>query len=214
MLRFILAALLLLGITGVVQADDAAAAAAAKMRDALRNTMLQLRTIQAERDALQVEKTTLEQEKKDLTEKLAAALKQLVADKDASDKTIAELKDKTALQANDLMEVRATLEKWKVSHTEAVNVAKAKDEARATLAGQALELKRKVADQQRRNWSMYEVGKEILSRYEKFGLGTAITAREPFVGTMRVKLENLVQDYGDKLAEQRIKPDAPARAGR
>jgi hypothetical protein len=49
------------------------------------------------------------------------------------------------------------------------------------------------------------LGKEILERYEKFGLGTALTAREPFVGTTRVRLQNLVQEYSDKLSEQRIK---------
>jgi hypothetical protein len=53
---------------------------------------------------------------------------------------------------------------------------------------------------------MYRIGSEILKRYEGFGLGTAIAAREPFVGSMRVKLQNLVQDYADKLAEQKIKP--------
>jgi len=186
--------------------------AVAKMRDTLRNNMLQLRTIQGERDALQAEKATLEQEKKDLTAKLATTTKQLATDKDEADKAIAELKEKSAQQAAELTEVRASLEKWKASHKEVTEVAKSKEEARAALAGQNIELKRKVADQQRRNLAMFQAGKEILSRYEKFGLGTAITAREPFIGTMRVKLENLVQDYSDKLDEQRIKPEAPVRA--
>jgi hypothetical protein len=53
---------------------------------------------------------------------------------------------------------------------------------------------------------MFKVGSEILTRFEKFGLGTAITAREPFIGLTRVKLQNLMQDYADKLADQKIKP--------
>ena len=52
----------------------------------------------------------------------------------------------------------------------------------------------------------YKTGSEILSRYENFGLGEAIVAREPFVGITRVKLQNLIQEYGDKLADQKIKP--------
>ena len=36
--------------------------------------------------------------------------------------------------------------------------------------------------------------------------GEALTAREPFVGVTRVKFENLIQDYQDKLADQKIKP--------
>ena len=65
-------------------------------------------------------------------------------------------------------------------------------------------LPRKGDDQQRKNRAMYQLGLEILKRYEHFGLGDAITAREPFVGTTRVKFENLIQDYGDKLAAQKI----------
>jgi len=65
---------------------------------------------------------------------------------------------------------------------------------------------RKTADQQRRNEAMYKLGREVLDRYERFGLGDALTAREPFVGLTRVKFENLIQDYADKLTDQKIKP--------
>ena len=60
-------------------------------------------------------------------------------------------------------------------------------------------------DQRVRNITMYEVGLEIIDRYEKFGLGDAILAREPFVGTTRVKFQNLIQNDQDKLADQKIK---------
>lgn len=183
-------------------------AAEAKLRESLRNTMLQLRTIQGERDTLAAEKAQLEQDKTAAIEKAETLGKQIVADKDASDKAIVSLTDKTALQSARIAELEQSLEKWKASQKEAVELAKAKESARAALNTQAIELKRKVADQQVRNRKMYEAGQEILSRYEKFGLGTAITAREPFVGTMRVKLENLMQDYSDKLDAQRIKPEA------
>jgi hypothetical protein len=51
---------------------------------------------------------------------------------------------------------------------------------------------------------MYELGMEILDRYEKFGLGEALTAKEPFTGITRTKFETLVQDYEDKLVDQTI----------
>ncbi len=57
---------------------------------------------------------------------------------------------------------------------------------------------------------MYKIGTEVLTRYENFGLGTALTAREPFTGSTRVRMQNLAQDLGDKLADQRIKPEPPA----
>jgi hypothetical protein len=58
---------------------------------------------------------------------------------------------------------------------------------------------------------MYQAGMEILDRYEKFGLGDAILAREPFTATQRVKFQNLVQDLSDKLTDARSLTDAPKK---
>jgi hypothetical protein len=54
---------------------------------------------------------------------------------------------------------------------------------------------------------MYRLGNEVLDRYAQFGLGTALAAREPFVGITKVKFQNLVQDYQNKLTDQTIRPD-------
>jgi len=185
--------------------------AEAKLREALRNTTLQLRTVQGERDALQAEKTQLEQEKQAATVKAEALAKETAAERQATTEKIASFEQKTASQELEIARLNESLAKWKASQQEAVALAGKKEAERARLAQQAIELQRKVTDQQSRNLAMYKVGREILARYESFGLGTALTAREPFVGTMRVKLENLVQDMQDQLAAQRIKPDAPPK---
>ena len=65
--------------------------------------------------------------------------------------------------------------------------------------------RRKVDDREAKNYELFKLANEILTRYEKFGLGEALTAREPFTGLTRVKLENLVQDYQDTLSQQRSK---------
>ncbi|MBK8092089.1 MAG: hypothetical protein IPK32_08925 [Verrucomicrobiaceae bacterium] len=53
----------------------------------------------------------------------------------------------------------------------------------------------------------------MLSKYQGFSLGTALTAREPFTKNTRVKLENYIQDYGDRLEDNRVQPDdAPKKA--
>ena len=57
---------------------------------------------------------------------------------------------------------------------------------------------------------MFRLGNEVLDRYAQFGLGTAISAREPFVGITKVKFQNLVQDYQNKLTDQTIRHDAPS----
>ncbi len=179
-------------------------AAVAKMRDILKATMLQQRAAETARDAAVAAQAEAETKSKTLTEQVAAQGKQLAADKDANDKKIAALETKLAEREAELAQYKAALEKLKVAEKKAAELAATKEVQREKLAGETIVLQRKVADQQVRNLAMFKLGKEILARYEKFGLGDALTAREPFIGITRVKFENLIQDFGDKLNEQRI----------
>ena len=67
-------------------------------------------------------------------------------------------------------------------------------------------------DLETKNTNLFQIGSEILTRYEKFGLGEALAAKEPFVGTTRVKLENQVQGYEDKLLNQKSTPQTGGQA--
>ena len=180
--------------------------AEAKLREGLRNTMLQLRTMQAERDQLMVEKTALEAEKKEVTEKLEALTKQAAANQDTAQKSIAALEAKVGVRETEAAQLTASLEKWQASQKQAAALAAKKESERATAAARVIELDRQVADQQRKNSEMFKIGNEVLHRYEKFVLGDALVAREPFTGIARVKFQTLVQDFQDQLTDQRIKP--------
>ena len=186
-------------------------AADAKLRESLRATMLQLRNAEAERANLQAAQAELEAKNKALTEQLETLTKQAAANQATADKAIAELKGKVDERDREIGELRVSLDKWKTDHQKITAYAQKKEAERAQLADKVIALDRRVADQQAKNAAMYKVGTEVLSRYEKFGLGDALTSREPFVGLTRVKFENLIQDYADKLADERIKPEpAPA----
>ncbi len=180
--------------------------AEAKLREGLKNTMLQLRAVQTEKSALEAAKAELDEKVQTLTAQTDTLTKQLADDKAAAEKRIAELTDRVVARGNDLMRVQADLDKEKTAHKEADALAARKEAERAKVNSEKLVLERKVADQQARNTKMFEIGSEILSRYEKFGLGTAIAAREPFVGLTRIKLKNMFQELGDKLADEKIKP--------
>lgn len=177
-----------------------------KMREQLRATMLQLRTAETEKANLQATQADLEQKNQTLTQQIEALTKQLAEDKTKADKTVAELTDKAAKQEGDIVQYREAIEKWKASHLKITGIAQAKEAERRKLETKSIVLERQVADQQRRNAAMYRLGREVLDRYERFGLGDALAAREPFVGLTRAKFENLVQDYADKLTDQKIKP--------
>jgi len=223
----------------------------AKLRDALRSTMLQLRDVQSQLVAAQTAQAESDKEKADLSAKVDALTAQLktisdqaTADKAASDKTIADLKqshvdtvtqmvDTLSTQINALSKPgpdnKATLDKaitamktqnpdldkaldqyatdiqlWTTGYDQYVQLANKTEAERAKAAAQVILLQRVVADRETKNLELYKTGNEILDRYAKFSLGDALEAKEPFVGITRVKLQEFVQDYKDKLADQKI----------
>lgn len=192
--------------SGIVKAADQANSPEERLRGMLRSTMLQLRDAQNQVATLQGAQTESDKEKKALSDRLDELTKQATADKDAATKSIADLNAKVTDQNTSITQLKNALDKWKEAYNKAVEVANTKETQRAKFESQAILLQRRVENDEAKNLALYKLGKEVLDRYEKFGLGTAITAREPFVGTTKVKLENLVQDYSDKLLDQTVKP--------
>lgn len=178
----------------------------ARLREALKNTTLQLRAAQTEAGEMRLAKELLEQEKAGLEKKVETLVKQGVADQEAAEQTRTELRSVVERQDGKIVSMDNALGKWKSAYEKAANLAREKEAERAKLATTGIELQRRVDDAIRKNLEMYKIGSEILKRYDGFGLGTALTAREPFTGLMRVKLQNLVQDYADALTDQRIEP--------
>ena len=190
---------------GSLRAEDKAAAAELKLREMLRNTMLQLRDAQGQLAALQATQAENEQKIKDLTGQLEKSTKDAAAAKSASDKKISELSEQSTQQGEEISRYKIALDKWKQGYDAASELARQKEAARAKLESIAIGLQRKVDDQQRKNDALFAIGNEILSRYENFGLGNALANKEPFVGVTRVKFQNLIQSYQDKLIEQKIR---------
>jgi septal ring factor EnvC (AmiA/AmiB activator) len=176
----------------------------AKLREALRNTMLQMRDVQGQLANAQAAQIASDAKVKELTAQNDKLTRQMIEDKNASTNSIAELNTRLEEQGVVIQKLNATVDQWKRGYNEATALAQKKEAERAKAAAQIIKLDRIVADQQIKNVQMYKVGTEILDRYEKFGLGEAILAREPFVGMTRAKFQTLMQDYQDKLVDQRI----------
>jgi chromosome segregation ATPase len=190
-----------------LRADDATAET--RLKEALKNTLLQLRTVTADRDNLQAQLTDLQTQKDALTQQLADLTKKSAdtAKKDAG--AIAVLKGQVSDQEDSITQLQASLAKWQDAERKAVTIANDTETKRAKLADLSIHLQRIVDDQKRKNEEMYKTGMEVLDRYEKFGLGEALFAKEPFVGITRTKFETLVQDYEDKLVDAQIAGQTP-----
>ena len=186
-----------------------------KMREMIRNSMIQLRDANAKLAVAQAAQADAEEKVKDLQGQLDALTKKSTAEKKASDQAIDDLK--TKLANDDLMITHLTesLGKWKLGYAKLADYAKATEGKRAELASKIILLDRRITEQQNKNAEMYHLANEVLDRYAQFGLGTAISAREPFVGITKVKFQTLLQDYQNKLADQTIKSDnsTPAKVG-
>lgn len=197
--------LLFLGLPGSLRAAGGADEVT-KLRETLRNTMLQTRDLQNQIATLQAQDADKALTIEDLTKKLETTQKRMADDKAMADRAIALLQEQNEAFQAEIGRLQVSIEKWKASHKEASALAAKTEMLRAKLAREKVVLERIVADQRVKNHEMYKAGIEVLDRYKNHALGDAILAREPFTGNMRARFQTLAQEYGDKLADQRIKP--------
>ncbi len=194
----VLGAVCLLGVQAI-RAAEPSQTVETQLRERLRDTVFQLRAAETERATLQAAQAQSADEKKVLTEKLEAITKEANANRLAA-KAVDRLKSQVADQDKEIGQVKEAIE----SCRQAAELARNKETERAKRADEAvIELERLVADRQAKNLALYKIASEILQRYQQFSLGDAIRAREPFIGITRVKLQNQVQDYQDKLLNER-----------
>ena len=204
----------LLGLVLPLTAQDADPSA--KLSELLRATMLELRKYQTEAVNAQALQAAAEAKNKELEEKLANEAKRyerlaedLNEEKVTAEKTIGSLHNQLSAAEKRIEEYKEALLKWQDGYNKAAEIARTKEDERATLASEAIELKRTIADRERKNIALFNTAMEILDRFENYSLGKALSAREPFIGSRRVKVENLVEGYKDKVIDNRIA--APAK---
>ncbi len=190
-------------LSAALRAADAPNAEEDRLRGALREMTLQLRTAQSDLGNLQTTQAALAEERKVLGEKYETMKKQAVADKAATDKALAELQSQTAAQKAQLARLNDALEKSKAEGASAAQAHLAAETRNVHLTAEYYALQRRITELESKNLALFLLGNEILTRYEEFSLGNALSAKEPFVGKTRTRLENLVQSYQDKLLDQR-----------
>jgi hypothetical protein len=186
----------------------------ARLRETLRSTILQLNEAQSQLAGLQAAQAGQADDRKALSDQVALLTKRSVEDQAARAKDTEALKAKISEQQTGLSRLQDAVAQWKAAAEKASLSARALSAQREKESVKEVALERKVEDLSARNAELFRLGSEILDRYEKFGLGAQFLAREPFVGRARVELENQIQDYDDKLTEQRDDPQDPnATAG-
>jgi len=193
------------------EADDNA-----RLREALRNALLQVRTAQAETADARSAAIAAERKSKDLESRLADLEKRHAALVDDSNKratvaeeTIAKLNNRLADRDKRLADYTAAIGRWKQAYEALVARAAAAATVQEDLKNEVIDLKNLIADRERKNIALFRLSNEILDRYEAFSLGRSFAAREPFIGNARVRAENEVEGYRDRIIDHRL--HAPAK---
>ena len=168
-----------------------------KLRDALRSATAQTRALEDQRAALQAKVAEAEREKAALTAQIAAAKAQV--------KDVEKIHREAVDEFNQRLEDRnQTLEKWKGAYEEAATVARAKDAERAKFEGEVTAYKASTKSCVAKNTQLMKVGRELLHRYEGVSFGDIAVINEPLTGARRVEVQNILQDYEDRLIEQKV----------
>lgn len=88
-------------------------------------------------------------------------------------------------------------------------------EAVMKLSGEGADLKSRLGRQEEanaqcaeRNQRLYQYGVEILGHYESKGVLSGLAQSEPFTQIKRVRVENLVEDYREKLNDEKMPTQA------
>jgi chromosome segregation ATPase len=170
------------------------------LRDQLRSTLNELHQLQDQQAALQTQKTAAELERDALKVQLAAAKAQL-SHAGRNNGQIAALEAQLAREKDSIVEATGAAQQAQSDHDK--------------LATGFADAQKKLGVCEDKNASLFKLGNDILDAYQSFDLGDAIGANEPFIGIKRVQLENMAQDFDDRLHTDKYDPNAkqPSAAG-
>ncbi|KAA5603678.1 hypothetical protein [Blastochloris sulfoviridis] len=183
----------------LVPASAQAQSDADRLREALRRATLQVRQLEDQRAVLQAKQAEAERER-DRLKKETTALKAQVKEVDQAYRQAVEDFNQRLGERDEM------LERWKNAYSEAAGVARAKDAERAKFEREAAAFKASTKSCEAKNAALAKTGSEILERYEAMNPLEAIAVHDPVFGLKRVEHQNTVQDYRDRILDQKVTP--------
>lgn len=194
---------LLLSLSAALLALPAHAADKAG-KDQTKRVQQQLRKAEQEKTQLLQQKTEIEGQLKDSQEKAAEAERRAEAAAQRGSRLIRELgaikAEKEALASAGKAELAALSAKLAEAERKLAEQRQEKQTLDAAFARQKTALS--VCTE--RNAALHKLGNEVLDHYEQKGCLTSVLQAEPFTQLQRVKIENLIEDYRDKLDASKV----------
>lgn len=202
--RAVLAMLIAVGVSLATPMASAGEKKGNKEREAARRVQIMQQQFAQEKASLEKDKSDLTQKVDDLTKQSESARQdatQLERKRSSLTRELATAKDEAAV-------LQEKLRLSETAHAELAVLHKRESEKnqkqvgllQAALAqrGQAL------GSCQTKNGRLYELNREILAQYHDKGFLDALVQADPLTGIKSVQVENILEEYRDKLDAQRV----------
>jgi len=193
-MRTIALLLLLLTASRLTAAAEEEGAVEAQLREALRNTMLQLREAQAKTAEMEATAVQAEMAATKAKKETAAAQAQLIDERNTAANQTAELRSAMAQVEDKAVALGAQVAKWEKDYRALTARTRKSEHELAKARGRITVLERAVTEQQVRLAEMKALADEILDRYAAHSFGRTMLAREPFISVNRAALQTIMQD--------------------
>ena len=200
--------LILFALFGLGTAAHAQADAASREKQFLRRLQIMQQQINEQNAALR-------KERDDLAAQLATAQASIAGLKEKSQKASgkalglekslqAQQRDNASL-TQQLAQAQQALAALRQEHESTLATLKANEgdnrQLKAANAGQ----RGQIADCEHKNLLLYQADTELLEKYKNKNAWDALAQKEPFTGIEKVRIDNVLQEYRDKLAADRVK---------
>ena len=208
-------------LSASAQQDDRRAREAARRMQQMQQQLTQEKA-QLEQDKAKLEKENADKEKqmKQLLAKLKrteAGTKQSEADVRQKSAEADRLKAELEAMSLKFVEQREKADKLADSYKASVETIKQRDAEKETLNVRVLEQREIIGRQSRlvqaceeKNLALYQLGTDLMQRYRNKSVMDALKQAEPFTQLEKVKMENLLQEYSEKMDAKKI--DKPVLA--
>lgn len=190
-------------LAGSLLPDALAANKDSKERQLLRRVQGQLNEIQQQKTLLEQEKSGLSEQVEELKKK-ADGLASANARRAALERELEELNKGKADLAEKFQETGEALQEMTKKQAEAVQALQHKEQEIKRFEAEVSRQARQVETCEAKNSRLYQINADLMDKYQSKGVFGALLQAEPFTQLKSVEVENLLQEYRDKLDAEKF----------
>ncbi len=180
-------------------------------REMLRRAQEALRQSQTESAALAQSKSEAEQKLKDSDAQLSVLRNSSKSEQASLRAKLKAVSDSEASLTSELTAARLQLAQMSAKQAETAKMLSERETLLKRVQSDLDASHASGASCEAKNIKLFEYSEDLARRYEQKGVWTAMRQKEPVTGIGAVGMDNLLQEYREKVASQRIQAAAPTQ---